>query len=131
MKNIGSILSFIGGLIVVTALLAAIFIHDFRVIWEAEFSETPGLPIVAGILAIMIMFLAYLSFSSQPRLLGTIIIAASFAGIIVGSTLMDIAMLFSAVGGFALYTSPKAVPEAKEPPKPEPALEEPETTPPS
>ncbi len=111
MKYLGSILSLIGGLIVVAAALASLISKDIGNLWSHEFSSTPGFVIVAAILAIMITILAFLSFSTKPRLLGSVIIAASFAGIIVGSTLTDIAMLFSTLGGIALYSSPLPKPK--------------------
>ncbi|MBP7204894.1 MAG: hypothetical protein KBA54_00085 [Candidatus Cloacimonetes bacterium] len=111
MKYLGSILSLIGGLIVVAAALASLISKDIGNLWGYEFSSTPGFVIVAAILAIMITILAFLSFSTKPRLLGSVIIAASFAGIIVGSTLTDIAMLFSTLGGIALYSSPLPKPK--------------------
>ena len=131
MKYIGSILAMLGGLIVVAAALASKMIKDLEGLWEVEFFSKTGFPIVAVMLGIMILILGYLSFSSKPRLLGSIIIAASFAGIIVGSTLTDIAMLFSAVGGIALYTMPKPEKAAdkKEPPQDKPGQPEEPATP--
>ncbi|MFO8144579.1 MAG: hypothetical protein R6T89_02435 [Candidatus Syntrophosphaera sp.] len=106
MKNTGSILSIIGGIIVLIAALASIFSDAVEKIWKLEFSAEPNFIYIAGILAILIIILAYVSFSSKPRTLGMIILAASFAGIIVGSTLTDIAMLFSICGGIILFTLP-------------------------
>lgn len=127
MKYFGSIFSMIGGLIVVAAALASLLSDDIREIWGLEFSTTPGFVIVAAILAITITVLAFVSFSSKPRLMGTFIIAASFAGIIVGSTLTDIAMLFSTLGGIALFTMPKPKPDS-EPGSEDNPPEEPEQT---
>jgi hypothetical protein len=112
MKYIGSILAMLGGLIVVLAALVSLVSKEVRGIWTYEFSSTQEFFVVAAILAIMITILAFLSFSTKPKLLGSIIIFASFAGIIVGSTLTDIAMIFSILGGLALYTMPKQEKEA-------------------
>lgn len=111
MKNTGSILSIIGGVIVLIAAVASMVSQEFNEIWEHEFSGEPGFIIIAAILAILVTILAFLSFTTKPRLLGMIILAASFAGIVVGSTLTDIAMLFSVCGGIILFTLP---PQKKE-----------------
>ncbi len=106
MKNTGSVLSIIGGIIVLLAAVISMVSKEFNEIWTHEFSAEPGFIIIAAILAILITILAFLSFTTKPRLLGMIILAASFAGIIVGSTLTDIAMLFSICGGIILFTLP-------------------------
>jgi hypothetical protein len=131
MKYIGSILAMLGGLIVVAAALVSLLSKEIKGIWTYEFSSTQEFFIVAATLAILITILAFLSFSTRPRLLGSIIIVASFAGIIVGSTLTDIAMIFSNLGGIALYTMPKPEKAAdkKEPPQDKPGQPEEPATP--
>lgn len=115
MRNMGSILALIGGLLVLAAGLATMFLKDFKVIWNMEFSIVPGFVVVGIVLAGLIVLLGFLSFSAKPRLLGAFILAASFAGIVVGTTLIDLAMLFSVCGGMLLFT----LPERKTPlPKP-------------
>lgn len=134
MKYIGSILAIIGGLIVVGAALFSLLSAEIQGIWKFEFTSTQEFFIVAAILAILITILAFLSFSTRPHLLGSIIIVASFAGIIVGSTLTDIAMILSTLGGIVLYTLPKVekTVEKKEPFMPKPGQpEKPATTNPS
>ncbi len=111
MKYIGSFLALIGGLLVVVVALVSLLSTPIKEIWQFDLSSEVHLNIVAAVLAVMIAILGYLSISTKQRLLGIIIIASSFAGIIVGSTLTDIAMLFSIVGGMALYTG--AVSEAE------------------
>jgi MFS family permease len=113
MKNTGSILSLIGGAMVIIIALASLLVGELKDVWQYEFSAEPGFVIVAVILAIMITILAFLSFSAKPRLMGLIILAASFAGIIVGSTLTDIAMLLCVCGGILLFTLPPQKTEKK------------------
>jgi len=124
MKKTGSLLALIGGVVVVIMALLSIFNDDFRAVWQMEFSSVEGFVYVAVILAIMISVLAFLSFSSKPRLLGLIILAASFAGIIVGSTFMDIAMLLCICGGILLFSTPDKKTEKT---RPEEEMPEPET----
>jgi hypothetical protein len=111
MKNTGSFLSLLGALLVIVAALGSLVSADVKVVWTQEFSSIPGFVIVAVVLAILIAVLGFLSFSTKPRLLGIIILAASFAGIVVGSTLTDIAMLLSICGGIALLMTPAPKPE--------------------
>ncbi|MBW6514609.1 MAG: hypothetical protein K0B87_07625 [Candidatus Syntrophosphaera sp.] len=113
MKNTGSILALIGGAMVIIIALASLLMGELKAVWNYEFSTEPGFVIVAVILAILITILAFLSFSTKPRLLGLIILAASFAGIIVGSTLTDIAMLLCVCGGILLFTLPPQKTEKK------------------
>lgn len=124
MKTIGSVLAILGGILVIAATLASLMsVNGMEKILEFDVSsEERAFVIVAAILAIMITVLAFLSFSSKPKFLGLVIIAASFAGIIVGGTFTDIAMLLSACGGITLYTlpKPKAEPEKADPKKTEP-----------
>ncbi len=131
MKYIGSILALIGGLTVVAAALLSLPSKEIKGIWKFEFTSTQEFFIVAAVLAILITILAFLSFTSKPQVLGFIIIAASFAGIIVGSTLTDIAMILSTLGGIVLYTTPKPVKAAdkKEPTKNKPGRPEEPATP--
>ncbi|MGC9361688.1 MAG: hypothetical protein ACP5F3_02040 [Candidatus Syntrophosphaera sp.] len=128
MKNTGSVLSVIGGIIVLVAAVASIISNEFNEIWKHEFSAEPGFIYIAAILAILVTILAFLSFTSKPRLLGMIIMAASFAGIIVGSTLTDIAMLFSVCGGIILFSLPaekKVKPAKPSPQQPNKDIQEP------
>lgn len=113
MKNTGSILALIGGALVIIIALASLLGNEFKDVWNYEFSTEPGFVIVAVVLAILITIMAFLSFSTKPRLLGLIILAASFAGIIVGSTLTDIAMLLCVCGGILLFTLPPQKTEKK------------------
>ncbi len=106
MKNMGSVLALLGGVIVTVAGVLAMFKEDVRLVWNMEFSTIQGFVVVAVVLAIMIIILGFLSFTTKHRLLGIIILAASFAGIVVGSTFTDIAMLFSVCGGILLFTVP-------------------------
>jgi hypothetical protein len=106
MKHLGGFLALIGGLMIIAAGIAGIFMQEVRLVWEMEFSTLPGYFAIAVVLAVMIFLFGCLSFSIQPRLLGLFILGASFAGIIVGSTLTDIAMLFSVCGGILLFTLP-------------------------
>ncbi len=121
----GSVLAMIGAAIVLIVAVAALVSPTFKDVWSYEFSTGGEFLIVAAVLAIMIAVLGYISFSTKRKLMGAIIIAASFGGIIFGSTIIDIAMLFSVLGGFALYSvhdeEPKAEgkPQDKEPEKPE------------
>ncbi|NLW18961.1 MAG: hypothetical protein GXY81_04645 [Candidatus Cloacimonetes bacterium] len=132
MKYIGSVLAMIGAGIVLIVAVASLFSPTFKDVWRYEFSSGGEFMIVAAVLAIMIAVLGYVSFSTKPKLLGAVIIAASFAGIIFGSTLTDIAMFFSTLGGFALYSvreeQPKNDKESKEknPGEKEPGKKEPE-----
>lgn len=117
MKYIGSILAMIGAAIVLIVAIAVLVSPSMSDVWSYEFSTRDGFLIVAAVIAIMIAILGYLSFSTKPKLMGAIIIAASFAGIIFGSTLIDIAMLFSALGGFALYSVQEEEPKSEMEPK--------------
>ncbi|MCB5224231.1 MAG: hypothetical protein WCY21_02305 [Candidatus Cloacimonadaceae bacterium] len=125
MKFMGSVLAMIGAGIVLIVAVAAMVSPTFKAVWNHEFSAGGEFLVVAAVLAVMIAVLAYISFSTKRKLMGAIIIAASFGGIIFGSTIIDIAMLFSVLGGFALYSindeEPKTEdkPQEEEPRKPE------------
>lgn len=107
MRKIGSFLALLSGTLVILIALASLIWREWSDIWKLEFTSQIGFFYTAVVLAVLIAVLGFLAFSTKPRLLGGIILCASFAGIIVGSTFTDIAMLLGVCGGFMLFSLDK------------------------
>jgi hypothetical protein len=106
MKYLASIIVLLGSLLVILIAVVSFFSKELRGVWTIEFSSLPGFLAIAAVLAVMLAVLALVSFSANARLLSLVILGASFAGIVVGSTYTDIAMLFCICGGILLFAMP-------------------------
>lgn len=113
MKTTGSILALIGGILVILAGIGTLFVHGMNEVWRVEYSAATGFVSIGTILSLVIIILAFISLSFQPKIAGVAILVAAFAGIIFGGTFIDICMIFSIIGGFLLFTLPDKKPEGE------------------
>lgn len=104
MKTVGSIIALIGGILVILAGLGTLFINGMDQVWKVEYSAATGFVSIGTILSLVIVILAFISITFQPKVLGAVILMVSFAGIIFGGTFVDICMIITIIGGFLLIT---------------------------
>lgn len=104
MKTVGSIMALIGGILVILAGLGTLFINGMDQVLQREYSVQTGFVSIGTILSLLILILAFISITFQPKVLGAVIVLLSFAGIIFGRTFVDICMIITIIGGFLLIT---------------------------
>ncbi len=104
MKTAGSIIALIGGVLIIFALLGSQFIGGMKDVMTLEYVTSAGWLSPGSIIAVIVILLAFISFTFQPKVLGGIILLLAFAGIIFGGTFVDICMILVSLGGFMLVS---------------------------